>query len=302
MTGRVSGGLPGGPGGGRAAALAPLVIAAVAAGAGWAAHRVAPGGRDRWERTNHRGEPVTLFEGPAWAAGAATALALAPGLPVRVRAGGVVATAGAAVFGAIDDLTETGSAKGLRGHLGALANGELTTGGLKVLGIGATGVASAALLLERDEHTGRLAHLVDVVVAGGVVAGAANLFNLFDLRPGRVLKIVLAHAPGALTGGAGGPLAGAAVGASLPLLVPDLAERSMLGDCGANAAGAVLGAHMVAATSSGPRGRVARALALAGLVVATLASEKVSFTRVIESTPGLRELDALGRRPAQPSQ
>ncbi len=282
-------------------ALAPVVLGAVAAAAGWAAHRVAPGGSDRWERTNHRGEAVTLFEGPAWAAGAATALALAPGVTPRVRAGAVVATTGAAVFGAVDDLTETGSAKGLRGHLGALAHGELTTGGLKVLGIGATGIASAALLLERDEHTGRLAHLADVVVAGGVVAGAANLFNLFDLRPGRVLKIVLAHAPAALVAGPGGPLAGAAVGATLPLLAPDLAERSMLGDCGANTAGAVLGAHLVTATSSGPRGRVVRALALAGLVAATLASEKVSFTRVIEGTPGLRELDALGRRPAQPS-
>ena len=65
----------------------------------------------------------------------------------------------------------------------------------------------------------------------------------------------------------------------------------MLGDTGANSAGAMLGAALLQRT--GRRGRWA---ALAVLGALTLASEKVSFTRVIESTPGLRELDALGRR------
>jgi hypothetical protein len=44
-------------------------------------------------------------------------------------------------------------------------------------------------------------------------------------------------------------------------------------------------------------GRAPRAALLAGIVGLTLASEKVSFTKVIEATPGLRELDRLGRLP-----
>ena len=38
-----------------------------------------------------------------------------------------------------------------------------------------------------------------------------------------------------------------------------------------------------------------RRLILAVLAGLTLASEKVSFTSVIESTPGLREIDSFGR-------
>ena len=54
---------------------------------------------DRWNRFNHRGEPVTLLEGPAYAAAAAAAVLLAPAVPGRVRVAGVLAVLGAGALG-----------------------------------------------------------------------------------------------------------------------------------------------------------------------------------------------------------
>ena len=67
----------------------------------------------------------------------------------------------------------------------------------------------------------------------------------------------------------------------------------MLGDAGANVLGAAVG---TAATRLLPA--PARIGLLGGVVALTLASEKVSFSAVIERTPALRALDRLGRRSA----
>jgi hypothetical protein len=307
-------------------ALLAGALAGVAARAAWATLRAKPpGGAERWDRVNHRGESLTLLEGPAYALAAAAAVGLAPRVPTRLRAAAVLATLGAGFFGAIDDLHESGQSKGLRGHLGELARGHVTTGGLKVLGIGATGLVAAALAApgstpERDQA--RLAArigpswpivhdhgeglgseamfstdhggVLDLVIGGAVIAGTANLLNLFDLRPGRALKVVLLAAPVA-TKGPAGRLVAVAAGAAATLLPIDLSEQAMLGDTGANAAGALLGTAAVAGL--GRRGRIG---ALIGLSALTLASERVSFTKVIERTPGLREFDALGRRLPEP--
>jgi hypothetical protein len=189
--------------------------------------------------------------------------------------------AGAAAFGAYDDLAGSGDRRGFRGHLGALRHGEVTTGAVKLGGIGVTGLATAVL------SGGSPA---DVVINAGLVAGGANLLNLFDLRPGRAIKV--AAASGALLGAAGQESVAVPLGAALALLPEDLGERAMLGDAGANALGAMLGA------SAAGLSRPARIALLAGIAGLTAASEKVSFTKVIARTPALNWLDMLGRRPA----
>ncbi len=264
-----------------------------------------PGGASHWTRSNHRGEAVTLLEGPAVAIGG-VAGALAAGGSSRDRLAVAIAGAGAAAFGSYDDLAGTGSSKGFRGHLGALRNGEFTTGAVKFAGIGAVGLAAAMIAGGTargadgacggaGNSSGRraaLAAIADTVINAGLIAGGANLLNLFDLRPGRAVKAGLLA--GGLLAPAGADAAAAPLAAAIALLPEDLGERAMLGDAGANALGAMLGT--AAATSLS---RPARLAAVGVVVGLTAASEAVSFTTIIERTAPLRWLDMLGRRPAE---
>lgn len=291
--------------------VAAAGVAAAASGVALSVLRRTPVAA-RFERTNHRGDRVTMLEGPAYAIGAIAGILVGPAsgpTSGSVRAGALVATVGAGVFGTIDDVAErppaqpegiansTGpAAKGFRGHLGALRRGRLTTGGAKMLGISAAGFAAAACAVPRRAGGGTAGRVVDVVLAGGVIAGSANLVNLLDLRPGRALKAVAIASAGQAAMARGtrenSGLLAAGLGAGAAMLPGDLRETSMLGDAGANTAGALLGVHLVASTP-----RWGRAMALVAIAAATIASEKISFTSVIASTPVLRRLDELGRRP-----
>jgi UDP-N-acetylmuramyl pentapeptide phosphotransferase/UDP-N-acetylglucosamine-1-phosphate transferase len=201
----------------------------------------------------------------------------------------VIGTAAAA--GLLDDLKGDASAKGLKGHLRSLRHGQVTTGLVKLAAVGAAAVLFAATN-RSTQRRGRLPRrLAAMAVDAVVVAGAANLANLLDLRPGRALKavgapaVLLAVAPGK-----GGELAAGITGAVVAAAPSDLEERTMLGDCGANALGAALGVALV--RSLPPTGRLALAGAIGGLI---LASERISFSRVIAGHPVLRRLDELGR-------
>ncbi|MFF8595419.1 hypothetical protein ACF061_29060 [Streptomyces sp. NPDC015220] len=239
----------------------PAVSLALAAGlarAGTAVLRAAaPGGRRRWERTNHAGRAVGLYAGPA----AALAAAVAAGR-VRPAAGFAVLAAGAC--GAYDDIAGAGDPRrGFRAHLSALRDGEVTSGAVKLFGIGAAGLLAGALLKERP---------VDRLLAGVVIAGAAHTVNLVDVRPGRAAGAVLAlAAPGLLRRGQGAELAAVAIGAAAAVLPDDLGERAMIGDTGAHALGAALGAATV--VCNGRAGLLAHAVAF---VAAAVQGDRVS--------------------------
>lgn len=260
-----------------------LVAAATAAGAMAARRHLPPTVSGRWDRTNHAGRTVTLLEGPVYAVAAAAGAAAAG----RPSAPALVASLGAGGFGALDDLAGDSSSKGLKGHLGALSRGEVTTGAVKIVGLAATGLA-AALLADRGTERGFGASLV----GGAAIAGAANIANLFDLRPGRTLKVTsIAALPLVLPpSAAGAATAAASLGAAAGTMPSDLRGESMLGDTGANAAGALVGLALVERT--GVAGRLALLAATAGL---TVLSEKVSFSKVIDDTPVLRRVDRWGR-------
>ena len=184
-----------------ASAIAVAGASALAARGAYAGlRRWPPAGEKTWTRTNHRGEPVTLLEGPAVAVGAVAVPVIGQAAgqqPQRWRASaGSVAMAGlgALGFGVLDDLRGSGKRRGLRGHLGALAHGEVTTGAVKLAGLAATGLGAA--LLDGGDPA-------DVAINAGLIAGGANLLNLFDLRPGRAIKVAALSAGLIAAGGSG---------------------------------------------------------------------------------------------------
>lgn len=258
-----------------------LTAAAVTA----AVQKAAPADQHpQWERTSFQGSVVSLIGGLHASVGAlAGALASSP-----ARGAATVATLAGGVAGYIDDHLESvfpARGKGFRGHLGALREGKVTSGLLKIALIG-SGSVGAAFLLGNERGVARLGQ---VAVDSLLIASTANLINLLDLRPGRALKSVVLVSIPALAGPAGSHAAGL-LGTCAVVARDDLNGKTMLGDLGANALGAHVG--VVIAASVPPQ---ARAAILAGNVALTVASEKVSFSKVIESNRALRAIDSWGR-------
>ncbi|HEV3071563.1 MAG TPA: hypothetical protein VGY76_09095 [Solirubrobacteraceae bacterium] len=190
---------------------------------------------------------------------------------------------GVGALGLIDDAFGA-SARGWRGHGGALLRGELSTGALKAAG----SLGLALFTLSRlGLSNGRY------LLAAAVLVLATNLFNLLDLRPGRASKTFVLLGAGLTLGAADvRPLwsLGLFVGPALVAGVYDLRERAMLGDTGANLLGALAGWWMVLVLSA-----IGQVIALALLVSITVYGEFRSISALVEKAPGVRALDSWGR-------
>jgi hypothetical protein len=244
----------------------------------------------RWGRLlaqNHRGVPVPRILGIALAVDAALwtvayAIVAETGAAGWGSLGGLLLVFGA---GLIDDLAPEGP-RGIRNHLRSVAGGRVTTGLLKIVLITASAVFVVAILPRREGYA---------AVAGVVLlAGCANVWNGLDVAPGRCLKAFLVPAAAFAAWGsiADAPaLVGLLIGAVLALPF-DVRESAMLGDGGANMLGFAAGIGLFEVLPD-PWVVVAACVA----VLLNAAAETTSFSRVIERTPPLRWVDALGRRP-----
>ena len=243
---------------------------------------------------NYRGEaiPTCTGLGLMCAAGALVWVAAALRLPQAALSPIQAACLAVGAFGALglaDDLWGEGGTRGFGGHLAALLmRGRLTTGLLKAVGGVIAGIGLGFVVTES---------VWDGVVGGLLIAVCANLVNQLDTGPGRaimcwsvlwVLAMVAAVASSVdlpMVGWATLPFAWAAA----CLAGPDGRGEAMLGDCGANILGALLGltfACMVPLAAQVP---------LVALVLAvSLWADRNSLSDVIERHPTLRRLDRLG--------
>jgi len=277
--------------------------------------------------TNYRGRKVFYGLGVAWLlwAGSAMLAGVAPELLADRSVIRILLLAGplalvAFALGAVDDAYGTADARGFKGHIKALLSGRLTTGGMKLFGLSLASLI-VALVIEGlapwgavavTGLAGTFAKLGLGLLAGASIALTSNFVNLTDLRPGRALKVYLVLAvlgvlsTALLFGGNARAfdtsLAGRAIDVAALLLFAlgpviavwryDLGEVGMLGDAGANPMGAVAGLLIVAGLSLW--GLAIYFIVIFGL---NLASEKVSFSKVIAASPLLSRIDNMGRLP-----
>lgn len=185
--------------------------------------------------------------------------------------------------GLMDDIIGNRDVSGLKGHFKSLFKGKLTTGGFKALFGGFIGLIISVSISK---------NIVDIIINTLIIALSTNLMNLFDLRPGRAIKVyvvIMVSIFITLTGYI----------KILPLLILpnvlayfnyDLKAKAMMGDTGSNVLGMSIGILMAFGYTLN-----VRIGWLVFLVLIHIFTEKFSLTKIIEKNRVLSYIDRLGR-------
>jgi UDP-GlcNAc:undecaprenyl-phosphate/decaprenyl-phosphate GlcNAc-1-phosphate transferase len=248
------------------------------------------------ERPNYRGRRVAFPAGAPLLA--CSLLALAPLAVLDDRADldlldpelrrWMVYVLGVALLGLLDDALGRAGAedapRGWRGHARAVLRGGFSTGAIK---------AAGALALAAYAVSGRGREGLDYVADLALLLLATNLFNLLDLRPGRVEKAFALLLAGLCLGAwTAEPveLLGLFIGPALVVAAFTLREGAMLGDTGSNLIGALAGISLLTTLDE-----TVRWIALGLVAALTIYGEFRSISAAIERIPPLRWIDSLGR-------
>lgn len=188
------------------------------------------------------------------------------------------------LVGLLDDLIGDNHIKGFKGHIKSFFRGNLTTGGIKA-GIGFFISLYIAIILSKS--------FMEVIVNTLIVALFTNLTNLFDLRPGRSIKVFLFISIFMLFTSRveGYNFLFYSFYGILTIYFPlDLKGKAMMGDVGSNVLGITLGIYCGYTHSL-----IIKSIYLFLLIIIHIAAEKVSFSKIIENNRLLSFIDNIGR-------
>lgn len=187
------------------------------------------------------------------------------------------------LIGLLDDLAGDIKVKGLKGHIKSFFKGELTTGFIKA-SIGFFLAMIVSILISKD--------VLNMVINTFTIALSINALNLFDLRPGRSLKVFsFLSIIFLLISKFNNYFIIVSMLAIVLVYFPyDIKARAMMGDTGSNVLGFSLGYYIVLSQSL-----KIRIIYLLCLIILHIIAEKTSITKIINENKILKYLDELGR-------
>ncbi len=188
------------------------------------------------------------------------------------------------MIGLLDDLTGEEDIKGFKGHIKSFFKGVLTTGGMKA-GVGFLIALFISIMISDN--------FIDIVVNTLLIALFTNLTNLFDLRPGRALKVFILISLIMLFSNQINEynfIIYSFYGILCIYLPLDLKAMAMMGDVGSNVLGMTLGIYCGLTHSL-----IGKLIYLFILIFLHVMAEKVSFSKIIEKNKFLNFIDNLGR-------